>query len=321
MNDETTSGSGCWAAATSAPPLVDLVDARRDDIEARTGLRLEVARVAVRSLSRERPVELAEGVLTRDAAAVVDDPDVDVVVEVIGGIEPARELILDALKSGKPVVTANKELLANHGAELFAAADAAGVDLLFEAAVAGGIPIIRPLRESLAGERHQPGDGHRQRHDQLHPHPHERGGELATPRRWPRRRGSATPSATRPPTSRATTPAPRRRSSPPSRSAPGSWPATSTTRASPASPQPTSPSPPASATSSSSWRSPSARGRRRAEIGVRVHPAMVPSGAPAGLRARQLQRRVHRGRRPWATSCSTGGVRAATRPPAPCSAT
>ena len=92
-------------------------------------------------------------VLTLDAAGVVVDPDVDVVVEVIGGIEPARELVLAALKAGKPVVTGNKELLANVGADLFAAAEEAGVDLLFEAAVAGGIPFIRPLRESLAGER------------------------------------------------------------------------------------------------------------------------------------------------------------------------
>jgi homoserine dehydrogenase len=107
----------------------------------------------VRSLAKERGVDLDESMLTTDAASVVDDPDVDVVVEVIGGIEPARELILAALAAGKPVVTGNKELLANVGAELFAAAEAAGVDLLFEAAVAGGIPLIRPLRESLAGER------------------------------------------------------------------------------------------------------------------------------------------------------------------------
>ena len=132
--------------------LVDLVRKRADDIEARTGLRLEVARVAVRSTTKERGVELADGVLTHDAAGLVDDPDVDVVVEVIGGIEPARELILAAIKAGKPVVTANKELLANVGAELFTAAENAGVDLLFEAAVGGGIPFIRPLRESLAGE-------------------------------------------------------------------------------------------------------------------------------------------------------------------------
>lgn len=133
--------------------LVQLIDEQRDVIAARSGLRLEVAKVAVRNLSRERAVQLPEGVFTRDAAAVVGDPDVDVVVEVIGGIEPARELIHSALANGKPVVTANKELVANFGAELFDAADAARVDLLFEAAVGGGIPIIRPLRESLAGDR------------------------------------------------------------------------------------------------------------------------------------------------------------------------
>ncbi|CAN5546294.1 homoserine dehydrogenase [soil metagenome] len=132
--------------------LVGLVEARRDAVAERSGVRLEVTRVAVRSLTRDRGVDLAADVLTRDAAAVAVDPDVDVVVEVIGGIEPARELILSALAAGKPVVSANKELVANHGAELAEAAEAAGVDLLFEAAVAGGIPILRPLRESLAGE-------------------------------------------------------------------------------------------------------------------------------------------------------------------------
>jgi len=133
--------------------LVGQLTAEAEAIEARTGHRLEVAKVAVRNVSKERPVELPDGVLTNDAGAVVNDPTIDVVVEMIGGIEPARTLVLDALKNGKPVVTANKELLANVGAELFAAAEAAGRDLLFEAAVGGGIPIIRPLRESLVGER------------------------------------------------------------------------------------------------------------------------------------------------------------------------
>ena len=133
-------------------PLADLVARQAAAIEARTGLRLEITRVAVRNLARDRGVTLPDGVLTRDAHAVVRDPDIDVVVELIGGIEPARELIRTALEHGKPVVTGNKELLANVGAELFATADAAGVDLLFEAAVAGGIPLIRPLRESLRGE-------------------------------------------------------------------------------------------------------------------------------------------------------------------------
>jgi homoserine dehydrogenase len=132
--------------------LVQLLAARRTEIAARTGVDLGISRVALRSTTRARPVELPDSVLTTDAAAVVHDPDVDLVVEVIGGIEPARELILEALKAGKPVVTGNKELLANHGAELFAAADTAGVDLLFEAAVAGGIPLVRALRESLVGE-------------------------------------------------------------------------------------------------------------------------------------------------------------------------
>src|SRR5439155_1425308 len=113
------------------------------------------SRVAVRNAARQRSVDLGADVLTNDAMTVVEDPSVDVVVELIGGIEPARELILTALQNGKAVVTGNKELLANVGAELFEAAEKAGVDLLFEAAVAGGIPLIRPLRESLAGDRVQ----------------------------------------------------------------------------------------------------------------------------------------------------------------------
>ncbi len=133
--------------------LISLVGERSNEIEARTGLSLEVRRVAVRNLTRERAVKLPASVFTHDAAEVVNDPDIDVIVEVMGGIEPARGLLLDALKAGKPVVTANKELLANFGVELFAAAESAGVDLLFEAAVAGAIPLMRPLRESLAGER------------------------------------------------------------------------------------------------------------------------------------------------------------------------
>jgi homoserine dehydrogenase len=132
--------------------LVELLRLRADEIEQRTGLRLQVAKVAVRSTSKERAVLLDPGVLTLDAHSVVADPEIDLIVEVIGGIEPARELISLALASGKAVVTANKELLANIGTDLFAEADKAGVDLLFEAAVAGGVPIVRPLRESLVGE-------------------------------------------------------------------------------------------------------------------------------------------------------------------------
>ena len=133
--------------------LVQLLVSHGAAIAERTGVGLEVARVAVHNVARERAVKLPDECLTHDAEAVVKDPTIDVVVEMIGGIEPARGLILEALKSGKPVVTANKELLANVGAELFEAAAASGVDLLYEASVAGGIPLIRLLRESLAGER------------------------------------------------------------------------------------------------------------------------------------------------------------------------
>ncbi len=133
--------------------LARLIATNGDEIEARSGVRLEVSRIAVRNLALDRDVPLPASVFTHDSAAVVTDEDVDIVVEVIGGIEPAREHIVEALKAGKPVVTANKELLANFGKELFDTAAGAGVDLLFEASVAGGIPLIRPLRESLAGDR------------------------------------------------------------------------------------------------------------------------------------------------------------------------
>ena len=133
--------------------LVRLAEANAASIEARAGVKVEVAKVAVRNLAKERDVDLDPGRFTHDADDVVADPSIDLVVEVIGGIEPARTLILSALAAGKPVVTANKELLANFGRELFETAEANGVDLLFEASVCGGIPLLRPLRESLAGDR------------------------------------------------------------------------------------------------------------------------------------------------------------------------
>ena len=132
--------------------FVQLVESQADIVEARTGIRLQVVKVAVRNISKARDVNLAEGVLVRDAQAVVESPEVDLVVELIGGIEPARGLISGALRLGKPVVTGNKELLANVGHELWAQSDECGADLLFEAAVVGGIPLFRALRESLRGE-------------------------------------------------------------------------------------------------------------------------------------------------------------------------
>ena len=122
-----------------------------DDLAARSGAKLELVKVAVRTPGKRDDV--SEKLITTDANSVVTDPAIELVIEVMGGIEPARELILKAIQNGKSVVTANKALLASHGADLYNAAEKAGVDLYYEAAVAGAIPIIRPLRESLVGDR------------------------------------------------------------------------------------------------------------------------------------------------------------------------
>ena len=122
------------------------------DLTARAGAALEVVGVAVRDVSRPRGVAIAPGLLTTDAAALVARPDVDIVIELMGGIEPARTLLLAALNAGKSVVTANKALLANHSAVLHEAARRNNADIYYEASVAGAIPLLRPLRESLAGD-------------------------------------------------------------------------------------------------------------------------------------------------------------------------
>jgi homoserine dehydrogenase len=132
--------------------FANLVNERANAIAERTGIRLSITKVAVRNANASRGVALPDGVFVTDVNSVVADPNVDLIVEVMGGISSAREAIIAALGKGKPVVTANKALLAETGAEMFAVADATGVDLLFEAAVVGGIPFIRPLRESLRGE-------------------------------------------------------------------------------------------------------------------------------------------------------------------------
>src|SRR4051794_17683485 len=141
---------GCGVVGTE---VVRLLRDQADDLAARVGEPLELAGIAVRRLDRRRegvPQEL----LTTDAEALIAD-DVDIVVEVIGGIEPARSLLLDAMKAGRSVVTANKALLAEDGATLFGAAREYGADIYYEASVAGAIPLLRPLRESLVGDHVQ----------------------------------------------------------------------------------------------------------------------------------------------------------------------
>ncbi|MBB4933741.1 homoserine dehydrogenase [Lipingzhangella halophila] len=133
--------------------VVRLVNEQSTELSARIGTSLEIGGIAVRRLGRTRGTGLAPELFTTDAMSLVTRPDIDLVVEVIGGIEPARSLILAAVKSGKSVVTANKALLAEDGATIHAAARETGVDVYYEASVAGAIPLLRPLRDSLAGDR------------------------------------------------------------------------------------------------------------------------------------------------------------------------
>lgn len=144
---------GLLGCGTVGSGVVTILDADDDDIAARTGASLEVVRVFVRDTSRDRGLPLSPDVFTDDPQQVVAADDVDVVVEVMGGRHPAGDLIRQALRNGKPVVTANKELVAHEGPDLFEEAYANGVDLMYEAAVAGAIPIIKPLKESLAGDK------------------------------------------------------------------------------------------------------------------------------------------------------------------------
>jgi homoserine dehydrogenase len=141
-------GCGVVGGAT-----VSILTRHRHDLTRRVGAELHLERVAVRSADKARTVDLPDGVVTADPWEVVKDPALHVVVETIGGIDPARELVLAALAAGKHVVTANKELVAAHGRELLEAAARSGADLLFEASVGGGIPVIRPMKESLTGDR------------------------------------------------------------------------------------------------------------------------------------------------------------------------
>ena len=140
---------GCGVVGSQ---VARLLIANKADLSTRAGANLELVKIAVRN-PKSKNYGVPDELLTSDLKSIVNDPQVDLVIELLGGIEPARELILTALKNGKSVVTANKALLAKHGAELYAAADNAKVDLYYEAAVAGAIPILRPLRESLVGDQ------------------------------------------------------------------------------------------------------------------------------------------------------------------------
>jgi homoserine dehydrogenase len=138
---------GCGVVGSSVARLL-LADTA--ELSTRAGVKIELARIAVRTI---KPYEgINPALFTTDPFSVVNDPEIDLIIEVIGGIEPARELIMTAIENRKSVVTANKALLASHGAEMFTAAYAKGEEIYYEASVAGAIPIIRPMRDSLAGD-------------------------------------------------------------------------------------------------------------------------------------------------------------------------
>ena len=138
---------GCGVVGSSVARLL-LADTA--ELSTRAGVKMELSRIAVRTI---KPYEgINPALFTTDPFSIVNDPEIDLVIEVMGGIEPARELIMTAIENRKSVVTANKALLASHGAEMFTAAYAKGEDIYYEASVAGAVPIIRPMRDSLAGD-------------------------------------------------------------------------------------------------------------------------------------------------------------------------
>jgi homoserine dehydrogenase len=153
MGDESKIRVGLLGCGTVGTGVLRILRDNASDIEARLGVKVEVVKIAVRDTDKPRDGIVPRTMMTRDANEVIDDPNVQVIVEVMGGYEPARTYMTRALNSGKHVVTANKALLARHGAEIFRLADEVHRDVIFEASVGGGIPIIRSLREGLASER------------------------------------------------------------------------------------------------------------------------------------------------------------------------
>ncbi len=144
---------GLLGLGTVGKGVYRLLEANRQLIEQRIGASIEIAKIAVRDPGKDRGITCSESMLTSDAAEVVRDPNIDIVVELIGGTDVARGLISDAIAAGKHVVTANKALLAEHGGELRSAARREGVLLAFEGSVGGGIPVIKTIQESLAANR------------------------------------------------------------------------------------------------------------------------------------------------------------------------
>ena len=167
-----TVGGGC----------IDILKNHAQDFKRHLGIDVELARVCSRN-PEQAIAHGVEDIFTQDYADIVNDPDIDIVIELIGGTTVARNVVLDALSAGKNVVTANKALMATHGKEVMELAERMGKEIAFEASVGGGIPIIEPLKHAPHRQRDHVGHGHRERHHQLHAHAH--GGKTPELRRRP----------------------------------------------------------------------------------------------------------------------------------------
>ena len=239
---ERTCGWGCWAAARSAPPSIRMLHEHADDIAMRAGCRVEVTRVAVRDLDRDRDVPLPREAFTTDGVAIVDDPDIDVVCEVIGGVEPAkRARCCGRSRTGSRWSPPTRSCSRTRARTCSTRPTPPGSTCCSRPPWPAASRSIRPLKESLAGERVAPHARHRERHDELHPHPDDRARVVV--RRRARRGAAARLRRGRPDRRRRGLRRRRevRRSSRRSRSTRASSRATSTARGSPASRRRTSP--------------------------------------------------------------------------------
>ncbi|CAM3493319.1 MULTISPECIES: homoserine dehydrogenase [Brevibacillus] len=144
---------GLMGFGTVGTGVVRIISAHQEDLQKQTGLGIEIKKILVQDAEKARSIRSMENMLTTDPAELLENPDIDVIVEVIGGISPAKEYILGALEHGKHVVTANKDLMALHGAEILSKAQEKGCDVFYEASVAGGIPILRALVEGFSSDR------------------------------------------------------------------------------------------------------------------------------------------------------------------------
>ncbi len=144
---------GLLGLGTVGSGVVKIIQDHQDKLMHQVGCPVTIKKVLVKDIDKKRDADLPKEVLTTEVYDVIDDPEVDVIIEVIGGVEQTKQYLLDALKAKKHVVTANKDLIAVYGSELLAAAKENGCDLYYEASVAGGIPILRTLEEGLSSDR------------------------------------------------------------------------------------------------------------------------------------------------------------------------